>query len=70
VRTNIVIDEDLIREAQKLTALPTKKAVVDEALRTLIQLKKQQGILSLRGKIHWRGDLSTSRIGRHRAGDH
>jgi Arc/MetJ family transcription regulator len=46
LRTNIVIDEELIREAQKLTALPTKKAVVDEALRTLIRLKKQQARLA------------------------
>lgn len=70
MRTNIVLDEDLVREAQELTALPTKKAVVDEALRTLIRLKKQEKILSLRGKIHWRGDLHSSRIGRHRAGNH
>ncbi len=67
MRTNIVIDEELIREAQQLTALPTKKAVVDEALRTLIRLKKQQTILSLRGKIRWQGDLDALRIGRHRA---
>jgi len=70
LRTNIVLDEDLIREAQKLTSLPTKKAVVDEALRTLIRLKKQETILLLRGKIHWRGDLDSSRIGRHRASDY
>jgi Arc/MetJ family transcription regulator len=65
MRTNIVLDEDLIREAQKLTALPTKKAVVDEALRTLIRFKKQEKILSLRGKIRWHGDLDASRIGRN-----
>ena len=70
LRTNIVLDEELVREAQKLTALPTKKAVVDEALRTLIRLKKQQTILSLRGKVQWRGDLNASRTGRHRANDH
>jgi len=70
LRTNIVLDEELVREAQKLTALPTKKAVVDEALRTLIRLKKQQAILSLRGKIQWRGDLNASRTGRHGANDH
>jgi Arc/MetJ family transcription regulator len=70
LRTNIVLDDDLISEAQKLTALPTKKAVVDEALRTLIRLKKQETILSLRGKIRWRGDLNSSRIGRRRASDH
>src|SRR5687767_14874138 len=64
LRTNIVLNDDLISEAQKLTSLPTKKAVVDEALRTLIRLKKQETVLSLRGKIHWRGDLNRSRTGR------
>lgn len=70
MRTNIVLDDELINEAQKLTSLPTKKAVVDEALRTLIRLKRQETILSLRGKIHWQGDLHSSRIGRHRASNH
>jgi Arc/MetJ family transcription regulator len=42
----------------------TKKAVVDEALRTLIRLKKQERILSLKGKIHWQGDLDELRSGR------
>jgi Arc/MetJ family transcription regulator len=64
MRTNIVIDEKLIEQARKLTALPTKKAVVDEALRTLIRLKEQEKILSLRGKIQWRGDLDDLRTGR------
>jgi len=64
MRTNIVLDEELIEEARKLTALPTKKAVVDEALRTLIRLKKQERILSLRGKIRWHGDLDQMRSGR------
>jgi len=69
LRTNIVIDEALIQEAQKLTAIPTKKAVVDEALRTLIRLRKQERILALRGKIRWSGDLEASRKGRAHAGD-
>jgi Arc/MetJ family transcription regulator len=69
MRTNIVIDEALMREAQKLTSLPTKKAVVDEALRTLINLKKQEKILSLRGKIQWRGDLDAMRARRPHAGN-
>ena len=68
MRTNIVLDEELIEEARKLTALPTKKAVVDEALRTLIRLKKQERILSLRGKIRWHGDLDQMRSGRNHAG--
>jgi len=69
LRTNIVLDDELITEAQKLTSLPTKKAVVDEALRTLIRLKRQETILSLAGKIHWRGDLNSWRSGRRRAGN-
>lgn len=68
MRTNIVIDEKLVEEARKLTALPTKKAVVDEALRTLIRLKKQEKVLSLRGKIRWQGDLDEIRSGRNHAG--
>ena len=67
MRTNIVIEEKLIEEARRLTSLPTKKAVVDEALRTLIRLKKQEKILTLRGKIHWQGDLNELRRGRAHA---
>ena len=65
MRTNIVLDERLIEQARKLTALPTKRAVVDEALRTLIRLKKQERILFLRGKIRWQGDLDQMRSGRN-----
>jgi len=70
MRTNIVIDETLIRKAQKVSALSTKRAVVDEALRTLIRLKKQEEILTLRGKIEWHGDLGAMRTGRKRARNH
>ena len=65
MRTNIVLDDDLLNEAQKLTALPTKKAVVDEALKALIRIKKQEQILTLRGKIRWKGDLEVTRTARH-----
>jgi Arc/MetJ family transcription regulator len=60
VRTSVVIEGKLIEEALKLTALPTKKAVVDEALRTLIRVKKQEELLSLRGKIGWQGERFAS----------
>jgi Arc/MetJ family transcription regulator len=67
MRTSIVLDEELIKQARKLTDLSTKKAIVDEALRTLIRVKKQEQILSLRGKIRWEGDLDQSRTGRNHA---
>ena len=67
MRTNIVLDEELIEQARKLTDLPTKKAIVDEALRTLIRVKKQEQILALKGKIRWHGDLDQMRGGRNHA---
>jgi Arc/MetJ family transcription regulator len=68
MRTNIVIDESLIKEARRLTSLSTKKAIVEEALRTLIRVKNQERILSLRGKVRWEGDLSEMRGSRSHAG--
>jgi Arc/MetJ family transcription regulator len=61
MRTNIEIDDKLMADAQRLSGLPTKKAVVEEALRLLIQLKNQSRIRELRGKIQWEGDLEAWR---------
>ncbi len=49
-------------EAIKLSQLKTKKAVVETGLRLLIQIKKQERIKSLRGKLNWDGDLETMRL--------
>ncbi|MFQ5434638.1 MAG: type II toxin-antitoxin system VapB family antitoxin [Anaerolineae bacterium] len=64
MRTNIVIDEELMGQAKRLTGLKTKRAVVEEALRTLIQLKEQSQVRDLRGKLNWEGDLDSMREGR------
>jgi Arc/MetJ family transcription regulator len=64
MQTNIVIDDTLVTEAQQLTGLFTKQEAVEEALRMLIQLKRQEGIRELRGKIHWEGDLDAMRTDR------
>ena len=61
MRTNIVLDEDLIERARRLTGLKTKRAVIHEALRTLIQLREQAEVRDLRGKIHWEGNLDSLR---------
>lgn len=60
-RTNIVIDDDLMKEALRATGLQTKREVVELGLRTLIRLGRQQGIRSLRGKLTWHGDLDAMR---------
>ena len=62
MRTNIVIDDKLMAESIKLSQLKTKKAVVETGLRLLIQIKKQERIKSLRGKLNWVGDLEKMRL--------
>jgi Arc/MetJ family transcription regulator len=64
MRTTVVIDDELMAAALESTGLKTKKAVIEEALRTLVQLKKQEQVRSLRGKLQWEGDLNTLREGR------
>ena len=62
MRTNIVIDDTLMAEAMKVSALKTKKAVVESGLSLLIQIKKQEHIKSLRGKLKWDDDLDKMRL--------
>jgi Arc/MetJ family transcription regulator len=64
MRTNIVIDDKLIRDAMRATGLKTKRAVVEEGLRLLIQIKEQTQIRRLRGKVKWQGNLEAMRAGR------
>ena len=61
MRTNVVIDDELITEALETTGLKTKKAGIEEALRTLVRLKRQERVRSLRGKLQWEGDLNMLR---------
>ena len=64
MRTNVVIDDELMAKALKYTGLKTKRAVIEEALRTLIALKSQEKVRELRGKLDWEGDLNEMRAGR------
>ena len=64
MRTNIVLDEDLVEQAKSLTGIKTTRALVDEALRVLIQLRQQGQVRRLRGQLHWEGDLAALREGR------
>lgn len=61
MRTNIEIDDTLMAEAMRASGATTKRQAVEEGLRTLIRLQRQQGILKLRGKINWVGDLDEMR---------
>ena len=61
MRTNIVIDDKLMRDALRATGLKTKREAVEEGLRTLLRLKKQAEIRRFRGKLDWHGDLDAMR---------
>ncbi|RDH91744.1 MAG: DUF2191 domain-containing protein [endosymbiont of Seepiophila jonesi] len=61
MRTNIVIDDDLMANALKMTGLKTKREAVELGLKTLIKLKKQEHIRRFRGKLHWEGNLDEMR---------
>jgi len=64
MRTNIEIDDELMAEAQRLSGRATKKATVEEALRLLVELKRQEDLYQLFGTVEWSGDLDQSRLGR------
>jgi len=61
MRTNIEIDDHLMRRAMRVSGRRTKRATVEAGLRLLVQLKEQAGIRRLRGKIRWEGNLEESR---------
>ena len=64
MRTNIVIDDKLMRDTLRATGLNSKREAVETGLRTLLRLSKQAEIRRLRGKLAWRGDLDAMRSDR------
>jgi Arc/MetJ family transcription regulator len=64
MRTNIMIDDKLMRDTLRATGLKTKREAVEAALRTLLHLSKQGEIRRFRGKLDWQGDLNAMRSDR------
>jgi len=64
MRTNIVIDDKLMRDTLHATGLKSKREAVETALRTLLRLSRQGEIRRLRGKLDWQGDLNAMRSDR------
>lgn len=61
MRTNIVIDDKLMKDTLRVTGLKTKREAVEEGLRTLLRLRQQEEIRRFRGKLKWQGDLNAMR---------
>jgi len=61
MRTNIVIDDNLMKQALVISGLKTKKETVEEGLKLLIAQKNQENIRKYRGKLKWEGSLEEMR---------
>lgn len=61
MRTNVVIDDNLMESALKVSGLRTKKDAIEEGLKLLVQLKGQQELRGFRGKLKWTGSLDEMR---------
>jgi Arc/MetJ family transcription regulator len=61
VRTNIVLDDALVKEAMKLANVKTKREVVDIALRRFVHTGQQKRVLELFGSRGLRGGYDYKR---------
>lgn len=61
MRTNIIIDDNLMQQTLQATGIKTKKEAVEQGLKLLLQKSQQQKIRKLRGKLNWEGDLAEMR---------
>ncbi len=64
MRTNVVLDDELVARAQELTGIKTKKAVIHRALELLVTIRQQDKVRELYGTVAWEGDLDQMREGR------
>ena len=62
MRTNVVIDDDLMASAIKASGLRTKKDTIEEGLKLLVQMKSQKEIKRFRGNLKWSGNLDEMRL--------
>ena len=64
MRTNVVIDDDLMESALKAAGAKTKKDAIEKGLKLLVQMKGQEKIKGFRGKLKWTGNLDEMRLDR------
>ena len=64
MRTNIEIDDKLMRDTLRATGFKTNREAVEEGLRALLRLSRQADVRRMRGRLHWEGDLNEMRTDR------
>ena len=63
-RTNVVLDDELVKECQELTGIETRRALIDYALHEVRRHGRQRRLLELKGSVKWEGDLAAWRKAR------
>lgn len=63
-RTNIELNDKILKDALRLTRIKTKKDVVNYALEELVKKLRRKKILELEGKVKWEGNLNKMRASR------
>ncbi|MBN1424100.1 type II toxin-antitoxin system VapB family antitoxin [Candidatus Fermentibacteria bacterium] len=61
MRTNVVIDDNLMLRAMRTSGCRTKRSAIESGLRLLVQVNSQKKLRALKGKIAWEGDLEEMR---------
>jgi hypothetical protein len=65
MQTTLNIDETIIAEVRTYYGSTSLDVIVQEALQTLLTLRKQDAVRSLRGKLLWEGDIHIMRMNEH-----
>lgn len=60
-RTNVVLDDELVEECQRLTGIGTRRALIDYALHEVRRRGLQKRLMKLKGVVRWEGDLAAWR---------
>lgn len=61
MKVEVNVDEQLVESALQLSGLATQNEVIEEALKSFVQLLRQENIKALRGNLRWEGDLGEMR---------
>ena len=69
MRTNVVLDEELVREAFEVTGIRTKSELIHEALKELVRARRKRDLAELAGQIRFRDDFDHKALRESRDGD-
>jgi Arc/MetJ family transcription regulator len=62
MRTNVVLDEELLDKAFQLSTMRTKKALIHEALKEFVENRTRRNLLNLKGKIAFADEYDYKRM--------